>query len=675
MRLTLEEFWLPLLKTSGHRPTAEIKGWFFDAAKLSTFIEAPLSLNSDLSTDGIPEIIMVSAPGAVGKSTLAKEISARTGMAYIDLARADAVGANTISGGLAKSGLFSEWANGEITVLIDGLDEARLRVTQEAFQAFLEDVASLCINRIRPIILFGRTGAVHDAWVILSDLRRVRVLEIGYYDQSQAHQFILKQIELKSPGFQHEQSIREAIEITLQKIQIDSKAESAIFSGYAPVLQAVAERISKENNPRAFISSIEKGEQPVTLYSVAMAILDREHKKIASINFEDTKLATQLYTAEEQLKRLAAQMFGALSPPLPQMGPNDAQKYDTALTTWVPDHPFLDGRSQPSSAVFEAIILATALCEPSMSHAAVRKELARGAAANPFLIDFYLAINGHSGRTIPPEHIGVLYLSVRARLAIGETATLIIDAEEDSSDTDDTDALNMDVEIITTRRPGNNTNSIELTSTQIGTIYLGPHLDDVQIAAQRAEVEIGTGSEVTIVSPVYIECGKLVFNSNKLIVEPQIGGDRNVTALIAHDVNSTITAVPVLRGMASLSVSWPDANIHPWTNFAQTPPVARDTRLDEALRRFCKFIVAFRSHSKGQLARYKDKLNHERMTKGPGRAVLDLFIKSGIITSDETMYYLDPDKLGHIAGTKYADCISKKFDEKTIEFVAQALLK
>ena len=129
-------------------------------------------------------IILVSAPGAVGKSTLARQIAFATRSLYVDLATADPVGANTLSGGLAKSGLYEAWQSGSLAMLIDGLDEARLRVTQEAFEAFLSDVVEISAGRAVPTVLLGRTGAVQDAWLFLTDQcgDGIAVLEIGYYE-------------------------------------------------------------------------------------------------------------------------------------------------------------------------------------------------------------------------------------------------------------------------------------------------------------------------------------------------------------------------------------------------------------------------------------------------------------------------------------------------------------
>jgi hypothetical protein len=110
-----------------------------------------------------------------------------------------------------------------------------------------------------------------------------------------------------------------------------------------------------------------------------------------------------------------------------------------------------------------------------------------------------------------------------------------------------------------------------------------------------------------------------------------------------------------------------------WTSFGAEPTPFPDPRLDEALRRFRKFVIAFRSHSKGTLARYRYKIEHERMTKGTGQAVLDHLKSQGILTLKGSMYYLDPRLLGELSGATYADCAARRFGPRTINFVNEAL--
>ena len=155
---TIEEFWTQRLSTSHAEPIAQTKGWKLINDSVATFKEAPLDLSDEFTFEFSPltsPLILVSAPGAVGKTTLAKQIAYRTGAIYIDLAQSEPVGGHTLSGGLVRAGVYERWQAEATTVLVDGLDEARLRVTQEAFEAFLGDVLELSAKRTLPTVFWA----------------------------------------------------------------------------------------------------------------------------------------------------------------------------------------------------------------------------------------------------------------------------------------------------------------------------------------------------------------------------------------------------------------------------------------------------------------------------------------------------------------------------------------
>ncbi len=673
--LTIENFWMPRLAVSPVDSGSPVRGWSVKSEGLSTFKEAPLALSTELSADDNPRsspLLLVSAPGAVGKSTLARQIAHQTGAVYIDLAKADPVGGNTLSGGLVRSGLYANWQAGTTAVLIDGLDEARLRVTQEAFSAFLDDVAELAKGRTVPTILFGRTGAVQDAWLLLSDSGvETAVLEIGYYGPTASIDFAEARLRAARPNSPHTVAERRAVELLLERLREQTESDGDRFAGYAPVLQAVAERVARVGNPANLVADIERGEQPVTLQTVVSSILERERGKLDTLQFENPSLTRQLYSTDEQLDRLVARLYDLAPPALPLMSAKDAQTYSTALDTWVPEHPFLKGGRDTSSAVFDAVISTRALKNSASAEAAIQRELARGAAANPFLSEFYVADHGDVPVYLPPAHIGIIYASLRARLSLGDAASLLVEAPDDA---EGEDALRAEVEITVARRDAERPRVLPFDTDQTGTLRLGAYVEDVEISAPYARVEIGPGPEVILVAPVSIQCEKLVLTTDKVIAENPPGRSETGIFLEAEKYDGgQMTSVPVVRGNVSLAAAWPRARAHPWTTFATEPLPIPDLRLDEALRRFRKFVIAFRSHSKGNLARYRHKIEHERMTKGAGRAVLNYMISEGILSLSGSMYYLDPDLLGARSGATYADCMARRFGEQTIEFVDRAL--
>jgi len=669
---TIDGFWKSRLGQDQKAPDSPPKGWFQRTASLGTFKEAPLTSSSNFGDIADPQqtpVILVSAPGAVGKSTLARQIASTTGATYVDLSESDPVGGNTLSGGLVKAGLFDDWRNGQASVLLDGLDEARLRVTQEAFEAFLRDVAEMSVGRGVPTVLFGRTGAIQDAWLVLIDRVPVSVLEIGYYGPDDALDFAFGCVAAATPDSPHHAVARRALELLLEGLRRDTDGDGDRFAGYAPVLQAVADRVAQDGNPSALVALIEKGEQPVTLRTVVSAILLREQQKLAGIALEDEALRATLYDQEEQLAHLAARIFRQPPPNAPAMSPKDAKAYADALETWVPEHPFLDGGKGTSSAVFEGLIAAQALKSETTARAALKSELARGAASNPFLSEFYL----EDGKelVLPPEHVGVIYASLRARLSLGDTASLLVEGADDA---EEEEALKSDVEITVSRAGTSKTTTLRFESDQTGVLRFGNLLEDVEVNAPLAAVEIGFGVETVLVAPISIQCAGLKFATERLVVETVPERPGAAVHLEADNASSeTLAGVPTIHGDVTLSVAWPNAQAHPWTSFATQPAAAQDPRLNEGLRRFRKFVIAFRSHSKGALKRFAGKIEHARMTKGVGRSVLDHMLTQGVVSTDGEMYTLHPGPLAEKAGASYLTTMCRNFSPETIKFVEAAI--
>ncbi|MBB4620025.1 hypothetical protein [Sphingomonas abaci] len=670
---TIDDFWRHRLAIPHAAQPKSLPGWEAGIPTLDTFVEAPLSRSSNFDGDNDPNdspVILVSAPGAVGKSTLARQIASLTGAVYLDLAKAEPVGGNTLSGGLVKSGLLNDWLAGAAALLIDGLDEARLKVTQEGFEAFLADIAYLCGSRSIPTVLFGRTGAIQDTWLFLEDKMNVAVLEIGFYPAAIAERFAQARLHAANPENAHLQAGYRALSTLLERLRQDTQNDGDRFAGYAPVLQAVAERVSKESNPSILISQVEKGEQPVTLQAVISAILLREQQKLQTLNFEDAGLKQALYHPGEQLQRLISRVYHLAPPPLPPMSPSDTQTYSSALETWVPEHPFLDGAITAASAVFDAVITGAALRDPKTANQAATRELAKGAAANPFLAEFYFGSSDN--QYIPPEHVGLIYTSLRARLSIGDSASLSIDGIEDG---DEVQQLEAEIEIAISRNGEDQVRTLSFKSDQAGIIRLGSHVEDVDISAPFAHVEVGSGRESVLVSPVSIQCQKITFSAERIIIEASPTMVESAVSLEAETAEtSAVTSVPVLNGKVTFSVYWQGAEVYPWTNFRGNPSVSGNPKTDEALRRFRKFIISFRSHSKGSLKRYAAKLEHERMTKGTGRAVLSHMVATGLLSTDGSMYTLHPDKLAQ-TGSSYSAAMSSTFTDKTISYVNEALPK
>ena len=698
---TIESFWISSLPNLV-RPASPLRltGWTTKDAANVSFIEADLKLRpgqGDLSSP----IWFVAAPGAVGKSTLAKEISARTGAVYVDLAVADTVAGNSLTGGLVKTGLLSAWEQSRTTLLVDALDEARLRVTQGSFDDFLRDITSLVSGRRIPIVLFGRVGIVEEAWAILEFDHGLRcpIFDIGFFDEPRAVRFLMAQLRLlaakKHPemdlgtnraeeldrNLRRHPAVYEKVAVDFVKaIRIETRADGDRFFGYAPVLQAVARMLAEETNPSGLGAPEDALKQQHVLQHLSSQVLTRESAKLG--NQLPSKIPAsdrhELYLPEEQLSRLAARVLTTPPPPTPSgLRPEYAAAYDAAVKELLPQHPFLDGTGQsPAGAVFAAAISAHALFS---STGAVTEKAERYAGTgphtpNPFLHDFYLErAKSKDGDKflMPPEHISLFYDSVRAGAGVGDIVRLTVEGDDSNDDAD--------VEILfeSAERPGS-PRIFQFRTSQAGTIKFGRSVNGVHIDAPLVDVEIGAGGPVEMVAPVSMNVASLKINCSELVIVRSDMSNRNEDAAVILEAqeltSSTMPGPPILRKGAEFSVNWPGAIAYPWSSFALAPTQHLSSRMDEALRALRRLILAFRSHSKGQLARYKGKIEHARMTKGViGEQVRTQLVRDGVLSLQAPMYFLDPDALGRVVGANFQDVKMKRYNQRVLNYVDRAL--
>ena len=353
----------------------------------------------------------------------------------------------------------------------------------------------------------------------------------------------------------------------------------------------------------------------------------------------------------------------------------DREKYENALKTWVPDHPFVGGGEHTRSIVFDAAISAHALKTPPASENALQKELARGAAANPFLSELYAGLHSHqfsefATTDLNPEHIGALYASFRARLSLGDSANLLVEGDEKKAG-DQTPHLDVEVTI---SRSGQEYRTYSFKAMQPGTVRMGTHIEDAEIDVPQGQLEIGPGEQAVLSAPVAINCGRLEINARKIIFD---NPSRIQTAFISLQTDeyrsASMNSLPILRNDIAVGVSWPNSKTYPWNSHPLEIESHDDPHIDEGLRRLRKFVITFQAKGSSQLARFRQKIESARMTKGSGLAILDAMKRHGIILAQGNMYILNTNALGNQVRMTYIDWQKFNFGPAAVEFVRQAL--
>ncbi|MBR8293531.1 hypothetical protein KDW63_04955 [Burkholderia cenocepacia] len=702
MSYSIEQFWKKRLPTVGHTPASMTKaGWVSDCAPDESFVEAGLVLRSGFEDLAAP-VWLVAAPGAVGKSTFARELCAATGAVYVDLAVAEAVGGSYVVGGLVNNGLFDDWKAGRVTLIIDALDEARLRVTQSAFEDFLHDVVNVAKSGSLPLILLGRVGIVDECWVQLNvnDALSCPIFDIQFFSRDSAINFVLAALhrlartshqQLTGPLKTHEgEYIRVATEIVDRLIAASSK-DGNHFAGYAPVLEAVAKVIASQANPAQIQSQRLTDVEGQILKQLTTEILVRESGKLVTQMRQTIPDFPErgAYEPTEQLARLASRILQVeYSGNHVNLPSHCVAPYEKAVTSFIEQHPFLDGTGRtPSGAVFSAAIVAHALktSDIKLSRAAEGYVTGDRHAPNPFLFDFYRALGQQDG--VPAGHLGALFESLQAKAGPGEVVRLAVEGDVDSSEPSNTPKM-VDIEIsISTPETGQVTR-IDMKTRSDETLRLGRKLSGVFVDSNCLDVEMGDGRQLELLAPITIQARTLVLRCSELIIKPDpqsagfsenlvdTGGETPLVLLEVQDsiVEPTAPLVTV-RANADLKVTWPGSQAYPWNGYSIPQPKAEAPETADALRALRRLVIAFRSHSKGQLARFKDKIEHARMSKGDvGEALRKKLLDDQVLTVEGPMYLLDPKALGSIVGLSFQDAKMKNYSAQTREYV-QAVIK
>ncbi|WP_448208515.1 hypothetical protein [Azospirillum sp. sgz302134] len=663
---SIDEGWSARLRGATLPPNSEMPGWLVGASTESTFVEPTLKLIQ--GNPSIARVIVIAAPGAVGKSTLARAISAMTGAVLVDLARTEPLGGNFFVGGIVNAfghHALADAFGGRIALVVDALDEAQLRSGDEGFTAGLNDLCKIVQHgSALPATLLARAAVAEEAWLILSEVGvDVCLLEIEFFNDKQAVTYLSRKLPAlaetregtKLAFSRHGPKFIELAIATREKLTNTSGVREARFAGYAPVLDAICAYAldEEELNPSARLAEA-AAEGPISLVErIATNILEREHSKLVSqINALSMSCdASTLYTPQEQLGMIAATLFGASPPPPPHI-PDTAlrQVYDRMVKEFAPQHPFLSARGGASSAAFAAYVLVWAITSGSASEAARRALIAQPTIGAGLYFEMYmnwLASEAGGPKRLDLADVGPLYASFSSQASQGEAATLDVSGEPNAN----TIEITFEMEPPSSNPEGESRVYGPYQSPAGGVMEFRGLIGGLNIVAPIGVI-IGDGKAVSITAPVQIEAELIEIDGTDLRIFKSALADMKPAGeqvlLVAADASVSRVERISLHG-ATLSVTFPGSHTYPWADYSIEPQPAPNERIASLRRRARRILTSFRSHSKGALVRLAAKIEHTRMMKeGPdGPELLERFKADGILTSFDAgkFYQLHPDKL------------------------------
>ena len=447
----IDDYWTRRLDGAAPAGKSQLNGWIGTPENGDGFVEPALSL-----LEGDPEtarILIVSAPGAVGKSTFARKLGRKVNFAVVDLSKTSPLGGNFFKGGLANAfgmGALSAAANGSLGLIVDALDEGQLRATPQAFEAGLNDLATIATPAgARPTVLFGRALAADDAYLLLSGAGYLACLfQIEFFDEDRSKSYLSRKLPViagrsefvRAALESHRDSFTHlAYETRSRLTSIEGGAERR-FAGYAPVLDAICEFTldPQELNPQARLANLDASSQIKVIRDIASSILDREQTKLVTQLREQlpdltTDQVSALYSPDEQLGRVAATIFGDVLPtPANISDPALRNAYLDMVAQFVPQHPFLNGVSGPANLVFAAYVVVWALTVGKKADVARKATRANPNLVSGVLFELYANwLAEDKRRVLPLVDVGILYQALTSQVAAGQRASLEIDQEDE----------------------------------------------------------------------------------------------------------------------------------------------------------------------------------------------------------------------------------------------------
>ena len=644
-------------------------------------------------------IILISAPGATGKTAMSEVLSKSLRIPILNLSNYDAVGANSIGGLIMKEvegkDIFvfhSGLKNGTCSMIIDGLDEASIRITHESFEAFMKDIAFFSQGTQGiPFVILGRPAVIENAVLSLetNDIKTI-LLQIEPFTIEQAKRFI----DVHTDGdekFRFDQQYKNVRDYIIDELGAFFKNESDMnhlvferFIGYAPVLESIKTLLSLEKNYYNLYQELQrdKKQKIALLIDVVEKIMDRERKKILDELLEPLfdKNRTEEYkesirakcaSKEEQCCRILDQVLNIQSH-IPLFGDLKLDDlYNQKMNEWLQNHPFISARDNWFvNVVFESYVIAYLACLPDYNEKVVKVMKQHNSSSYLFL---YLFNDLSKSKEIDIQMVPYLINSFKALDRPHDTGLIEILSAEDEAGENITCELNFG------REGANVDYEFTFHARQSDILTLPSTLNSLNIDVPLTLSVKGINIEFQ--SPLYIRCKQFLLSSKEvLLTDNQSKTDMVIYCDSLKEIETD--GIPILltnriHDGSTLKIFTLSPLQYPFSKYRDSSiaTLNDDEQILLAFTKLRRMILMFRSHSKGTLARICSKIDSRIKKNSLGRVIIESLLEDKVLYTDNLYYYINNERFASVIGVKYDDIRSCIINEKTRSFLINVLSK
>lgn len=610
--------------------------------------------------------ILFSAPGATGKSALAKHICHTKNGIYWDLPE-NKIAEYSFQGAIAKAVGFGNMSDfvksietGQDFLVIDAFDEAEAGSGRSGIEFFLRDLSSVTSQcTCTCAILMARTeSAIFIREYFEKNNITYKHYEVGYFAEYNSKTYI--ENRLKKAKIEISPIVKECINEQFNEIHRIFPGDSAKeFLGYAPVLDALAASYSEERNTSILLKNTARGENNCLLMTKILDhLIARERDKFIKAlkcKFSELKIDVNpenLYKKEEQLNRIIGKLlfddvtiFGDIDEAVPTEYRDD---YLEVVNAQLPQHPFIfskevDGKVnyEFTGPAFRDYAIAFGLADVEL-HDFVNEFLAdnRKYCPSQMLIEYYELF---SNRKIAGRDIPLMYSSFKAHARLGDNASLSISGTEEECYTE----FNL-------LRDGDNVSTVEFMLTNLSEGIFINQIANCYIDV-AGKVYVGNSNGEARINNSIIVCDELVWGSEQVLIEAYSPGESIISA-------NNLSVLPNIMPRFELKMDEKNnfkVSAHNIGAYYKLLAYKNDDVFeleDSNFNAFANIVrrvfSCLRSHSKDTPARKMDFIDNRIIgTSEKKKKILQFLLQKKVLFTDEQdwLYKLDTDKVAYFS--------------------------
>lgn len=602
--------------------------------------------------------LVVGAPGAVGKSAFAQHLAnAKQAMVW-NLASLR-LGSNTFIGSIVKavgakalSDFLGSIESGETVLVFDALDEAELHSGWAGVESLLREVVEHTPNgRPCSVIFLARRDTAELIEMSLDEIMAGAPLvasgRIGFFDRSAAIEFVIAQIRrVRGSDLVSRQEVvlrekaLEAISMGVgSPLRRDSGAQWADddeerFFGYAPVLQTLAAAIAQIDNPQKVSFDNSPSEHSAIIAKIIETIIDREAQKFSGAldkrDIQDRAALNErnLYSSEDQLFRVLQYVTGntvaACAPPS-GLGSSDAVALEDMFRSFIPQHPFLDGRRFAGPA-FRDYLIAWGLLNKSGRHEVEALVDGQQLLFTQILAGIYFLLGSGEANA---RDVELLYESASSGAPKGESGLYLFVNEADG-----TLAIEIVGGMTSAQAPMIFTSSVpEELSFRFRLNNAHVLLPGSRVRLGRSEMEFEISGSEVLAKQINVDAGLLRARST----------DGRVSRLQAANAEWS-PALRIEADKKALEVCWPQSKSFPWHEYSAEFSLEEvDLGAQELIHAVRRILTWFRKDRREDYGRYADLIRNIVVGQSAtGNMALDFLLRVGAVYEKGNLYLLEP---------------------------------